>query len=59
VFFPYGFRFEKQTQYWNTKMSQGYDVAVIYSGPVGYATATRCAQKDASVAMVEKRRNEF
>ncbi|MHC4912489.1 MAG: hypothetical protein ACYTE5_05735 [Planctomycetota bacterium] len=40
-------------------MSQGHDVAVIYSGPVGYATAIGCAQKNASVAMVEKRRNEF
>jgi len=31
-----------------------FDVAVIGSGPGGYAAAIRCAQKGASVALVEK-----
>jgi len=35
-------------------MAESYDVAVIGSGPGGYAAAIRCAQKGASVAMVEK-----
>jgi dihydrolipoamide dehydrogenase len=36
------------------KMAESYDVVVIGSGPGGYAAAIRCAQKGASVAMVEK-----
>jgi len=35
-------------------MAESYDVVVIGSGPGGYAAAIRCAQKGASVAMVEK-----
>ena len=35
-------------------MAESYDVAVIGSGPGGYAAAIRCAQRGASVAMVEK-----
>jgi len=35
-------------------MTEGYGVAVIGSGPGGYAAAIRCAQRGASVAMVEK-----
>lgn len=36
-------------------MAEIYDVVVIGSGPGGYAAAVRCAQKGASVAMVEKK----
>jgi dihydrolipoamide dehydrogenase len=35
-------------------MAESYDVVVIGSGPGGYAAAIRCAQKGASVAVVEK-----
>jgi len=35
-------------------MSDFFDVAVIGSGPGGYAAAIRCAQKGATVALVEK-----
>jgi len=35
-------------------MPEKFDVAVIGSGPGGYAAAIRCAQKGASVALVEK-----
>jgi dihydrolipoamide dehydrogenase len=35
-------------------MAENYDVLVIGSGPGGYAAAIRCAQRGASVAMVEK-----
>ncbi|MHC4720483.1 MAG: dihydrolipoyl dehydrogenase [Planctomycetota bacterium] len=35
-------------------MAENYDVVVIGSGPGGYAAAIRCAQRGASVAMVEK-----
>jgi dihydrolipoamide dehydrogenase len=35
-------------------MSEKFDVVVIGSGPGGYATAIRCAQRGASVAVVEK-----
>ncbi|MHC4149389.1 MAG: dihydrolipoyl dehydrogenase [Planctomycetota bacterium] len=35
-------------------MAENYDVVVIGSGPGGYAAAIRCAQRSASVAMVEK-----
>lgn len=35
-------------------MSDFFDVVVIGSGPGGYAAAIRCAQKGASVALVEK-----
>ncbi len=35
-------------------MADRYDVAVIGGGPGGYAAAIRCAQKGASVALVEK-----
>jgi len=35
-------------------MAEKYDVAVIGSGPGGYAAAIRCAQKGASVAVIEK-----
>ncbi len=35
-------------------MSENFDVAVIGSGPGGYAAAIRCAQKSASVAIIEK-----
>lgn len=35
-------------------MSEDFDVIVIGSGPGGYAAAIRCAQKGASVALVEK-----
>jgi dihydrolipoamide dehydrogenase len=35
-------------------MSESFDVAVIGSGPGGYSAAIRCAQKGASVAVVEK-----
>jgi dihydrolipoamide dehydrogenase len=36
------------------KMPESYDVVVIGSGPGGYTAAIRCAQKGASVAVVEK-----
>jgi len=35
-------------------MAESYDVAVIGSGPGGYAVAIRCAQKGASTAVIEK-----
>ena len=35
-------------------MAESYNVVVIGSGPGGYAAAIRCAQKRASVAVVEK-----
>jgi len=35
-------------------MSEKFDVVVIGSGPGGYAAAIRCAQRGASVAVVEK-----
>jgi len=35
-------------------MAAGFDVVVIGGGPGGYAAAIRCAQKKASVALVEK-----
>ncbi len=35
-------------------MSESFDVVVIGSGPGGYAAAIRCAQRGASVAVVEK-----
>jgi dihydrolipoamide dehydrogenase len=35
-------------------MAESYDVVVIGSGPGGYAAAIRCAQRRASVAVVEK-----
>ncbi len=35
-------------------MSDSFDVVVIGSGPGGYAAAIRCAQRGASVAVVEK-----
>ena len=35
-------------------MAQDYDVVVVGSGPGGYYAAIRCAQKGASVAIVEK-----
>jgi dihydrolipoamide dehydrogenase len=35
-------------------MAENYDVVVIGSGPGGYAAAIRCAQRGASVAVVEK-----
>jgi len=35
-------------------MSEDFDVAVIGSGPGGYAAAIRCAQKGATVAVIEK-----
>lgn len=35
-------------------MAEAFDVVVIGSGPGGYAAAIRCAQKGASVAIVEK-----
>ncbi len=35
-------------------MAASYDVVVIGSGPGGYAAAIRCAQRGASVAVVEK-----
>jgi dihydrolipoamide dehydrogenase len=35
-------------------MAENYDVVVIGSGPGGYAAAIRCAQRSASVAVVEK-----
>ena len=35
-------------------MSDRFDVAVIGSGPGGYAAAIRCAQKGASAAVIEK-----
>jgi dihydrolipoamide dehydrogenase len=54
VFFSYSFRFKKLTDFGAWKMTEGYGVAVIGSGPGGYAAAIRCAQRGASVAMVEK-----
>jgi len=36
-------------------MSETFDVVVIGGGPGGYASAIRCAQKGASVALVEKK----
>jgi dihydrolipoamide dehydrogenase len=36
------------------KMSENFDVAVIGGGPGGYAAAIRCAQKKATVALIEK-----
>ena len=35
-------------------MSEKFDVVVIGSGPGGYSAAIRCAQRGASVAVVEK-----
>ncbi|MGD8499254.1 MAG: dihydrolipoyl dehydrogenase [Phycisphaerales bacterium] len=35
-------------------MAESFDVVVIGSGPGGYAAAIRCAQKGASVAVIEK-----
>ncbi len=35
-------------------MTENFDVVVIGSGPGGYSAAIRCAQKGASVALVEK-----
>ncbi len=35
-------------------MAESFDVVVIGSGPGGYSAAIRCAQKGASVAVVEK-----
>ena len=35
-------------------MSDSFDVVVIGSGPGGYAAAIRCAQRGASVAVIEK-----
>ncbi len=35
-------------------MSESFDVVVIGGGPGGYAAAIRCAQKDMTVALVEK-----
>ena len=35
-------------------MSENFDVVVIGGGPGGYAAAIRCAQKKATVALVEK-----
>jgi dihydrolipoamide dehydrogenase len=35
-------------------MSKKFDIAVIGSGPGGYAAAIRCAQRGASVALIEK-----
>lgn len=35
-------------------MAENFDVVVIGSGPGGYAAAIRCAQKGATVALVEK-----
>jgi len=35
-------------------MAESFDVVVIGSGPGGYAVAIRCAQRGASVALVEK-----
>ena len=35
-------------------MSANFDVVVIGSGPGGYASAIRCAQKKATVALIEK-----
>jgi dihydrolipoamide dehydrogenase len=35
-------------------MSESFDVVVIGSGPGGYAAAIRCAQRGATVAVVEK-----
>ncbi|MHC4351574.1 MAG: dihydrolipoyl dehydrogenase [Planctomycetota bacterium] len=35
-------------------MAESFDVAVVGSGPGGYAVAIRCAQTGASVAVVEK-----
>ncbi len=35
-------------------MAESFDVVVIGSGPGGYAAAIRCAQRGASVALVEK-----
>jgi dihydrolipoamide dehydrogenase len=35
-------------------MAEKFDVAVIGSGPGGYAAAIRCAQKDSAVAIIEK-----
>lgn len=35
-------------------MAEKFDVAVIGSGPGGYAAAIRCAQRGAAVALVEK-----
>ena len=35
-------------------MSEKFDVVVIGSGPGGFRAATRCTQKNASVAIIEK-----
>ncbi|MBN1805819.1 MAG: dihydrolipoyl dehydrogenase [Sedimentisphaerales bacterium] len=35
-------------------MAESFDIVVIGSGPGGYAAAIRCAQKGASVAVIEK-----
>ena len=35
-------------------MSETFDVVVIGSGPGGYAAAIRCAQRGATVAVIEK-----
>jgi dihydrolipoamide dehydrogenase len=40
--------------FWSYEMSEMFDVVVIGSGPGGYFAAIRCAQKGATVAIVEK-----
>ena len=40
--------------FWEFTMGEKFSVVVIGSGPGGYAAAIRCAQKGASVAIVEK-----
>ena len=35
-------------------MAENFDVVVIGGGPGGYAAAIRCAQRKASVALIEK-----
>ncbi|MFH1614102.1 MAG: dihydrolipoyl dehydrogenase, partial [Planctomycetota bacterium] len=46
---PLKFTFHKEHQ-----MPEKFDVVVIGSGPGGYSAAIRCAQRNASVAIIEK-----
>jgi dihydrolipoamide dehydrogenase len=46
--------FKKTQNFGVWKMAESYDVVVIGSGSGGYAAAIRCAQRGASVAVIEK-----
>lgn len=54
VRYPAGFLLVSGHERLELAMSESFDVVVIGSGPGGYAAAIRCAQKGATVALVEK-----